>query len=509
MSIRIENYIDINSVVKGESDIPSNSMILRVHSDNVLIPNNKVVTINSLVDVGNFFGTDSEEYKRASFYFGYVDLKGNKARNLSFYRYNSTDSAPRIFGEKKDQVIDSYKPITEGSLNITIGTQSETISCNFSTLFSSTSVDGDPISATPTLSQIANVIQEQINLKFNGSSVTYNAVKKSFEFVGGTTGDLPISVTKANTGTDIIDLIGWNANAILSDGMTAKSVTETINNSSMLSNNFATFLFTSELTMQEKTDVAKWNNNENNKYLYLVPVKYNEAQAHYDALNLYGGTDLILESEMGGEYHEMIPAVQAATTQYDSNEKAVKNYMFKSFALTPTVTDDTKKSFLDSLRINYYGQTQENGAQLSFYQTGSLMGMSTDAKKENVYINEIWMKRTITVSLTNLMINSDEVAYNEEGRTKVKLSLQFCVDKALENGVISQNNTLNQGQETAIQDMTSNKDAIKNVKSIGYFLDVELKEEVINNVTKYIAVYMLIYAKNNVISKFEGKNILV
>ncbi|OYW78788.1 MAG: hypothetical protein B7Z19_06545, partial [Polynucleobacter sp. 32-46-5] len=85
------------------------------------------------------------------------------------------------------------------------------------------------------------------------------------------------------------------------------------------------------------------------------------------------------------------------------------------------------------------------------------------------------------------------------------------IDQALVNGVISVGKPLTSAQQIYITNATGDDTAWRQVQSEGYWIDVEIVAYVdtITGTTKYKAVYVLIYSKDDVIRKVEGTDVLI
>lgn len=502
MAIDFRKYVDITSGVVGGAGVKRKDLILRIFTTNELVPPDTVLQFNKedLSVIGELFGTTSEEYKRASFYFGFISKTSQTPKKISFYRYVNADLAPKIFGDTKQKALSDFTSIANGTFDLEIGGITHSFTVDFSTALS--------------LSDVASLIQTQIRseseAQFIDATVTYDATRRSFNLVGGVAENATISVSSATTGTDIVDLLGWGALAIFSNGKLEQTLTSTLDSSVNISTNFATFLFNYNitLTIDEKVEIGQWTKAQNVRYLYLTTTTYNQAQAHYDALNVWGGVDVILKGK-DGEYHEMCPSVIATATAY-YRPNSVQNYMYYQFSLTPSVTDNVESNYLDNLRINYYGQTQVNGQNLSFYQRGNLMGLAVDPLAENIFINEVWLKDDCGGVLMELLLNKQYVGWNASGRADVLNVLQDPIESALSNKVFSVEKSLTVIQKTVITDITNDEEAWKEVQSKGYWIDCLLTSEVLENgITEYSASYTLIYSKADAIRKIVGTHSLV
>jgi hypothetical protein len=197
-----------------------------------------------------------------------------------------------------------------------------------------------------------------------------------------------------------------------------------------------------------------------------------------------------------------------AATDY-AKTNAVQNYMFQQFNLTPSVSSDSVANTLDANRINYYGNTQNAGQQISFYQRGTLMGPATSPTDMGVFANEIWLKDAAGVAIMNLLLGTSQVPANKFGQSMVLTTLQSVINQAVNNGTISVGKALTAQQKLYITQITGDDLAWQQVQNIGYWINCEIVPYQNNDVTEYKAVYTLIYSKNDVIRKVDGSHILI
>ena len=79
-----------------------------------------MVSFTNAVDVGDYFGTSSNEYARALFYFGWVSKNITRANQLSFWFWNNdTATYSLIFGAPATYSLSSFTGITTGDFTIT------------------------------------------------------------------------------------------------------------------------------------------------------------------------------------------------------------------------------------------------------------------------------------------------------------------------------------------------------------------------------------------------------
>lgn len=494
MAISFKKYIDITSGVGGGAAVRDRELITRIFTNNALVPPNSYIEFDSADEVATYFGSDSEEYQRSLFYFGWISKQISRARKISFARWVESNTAPRIFGVKRPYRIADFQAVSSGNLTLTLGVSHEFTGLDFSTVQSLTEV--------ATIVQTA--IQTQTGDQWTGATVSYDAINQRFTLVGGEAVESEVSASG-----DVANLLGWGSGAIYADGALAQSVTDTLIASTDASNNFASFLFIPELTDEQIIQLAQWNDTQNVMYMYLVPCNADNAETLSAALIGYSGVSLTL-TPLANEYDEMIPGIILAATDY-SKRNTSQNYMFQQFPeLTPKVTTTALSNYYDNLRVNYYGQTQTAGQQIAFYQRGVMMGGSQDLVDHNIYANETWFKDAVVAEIMSLFLSVSRVPANDNGRSQLLAVIQNNIEQALFNGTISIGKTLTTVQKLYITEITGDELAWHQVQNIGYWISCEMQSEVTQDGrTEFKAVYTLIYSKDDAVRKVEGTHTLI
>lgn len=499
MSIPFSKYVEITSGVGGNGAVRRRDLITRLFSTNSMIPVDSILEFTSAADVGDYFGTSSEEYLRAVFYFGWISKNITRPQKISYARYADAADAPRIYGAPGAQALSTWTAISNGAFVLELDGTTNTIS-------------GLDFSSAASLAEVASIVQDGINAEtgtmWTDAAVSWNATRQSFDFVGGDVGAATISVTAAGSGTDIADQLGWLTGAIVAPGTDAKSVTDTLTDTTSTSNNFGSFAFLPSLTDDEVEEASVWNDGQNVLFIYLLPCSAAKASTYYAALKDYAGTAITL-STVSGEYPEQVPGMILAATKYTARN-SVQNYMFQVFSLTPTVTTSAASNTYDGERVNYYGQTQTAGQIIEFYQRGILTGLSTDPVDMNTYANEMWLKDEAGVAIMSLLLALSKVSANTQGRAQLMGTLQSVIQTALFNGTISVGKPLDNTQKLYIAELTGDEKAWYQVQNSGYWLDCVFERRVNeDDSVEYVAVYTLIYSKDDVVRKVEGSHVLI
>lgn len=504
MPISQSKYVAITSGIGGASAASRKDLGLRLFTTNALFPLNTVLEFTSAADVANYAGASSQEAKIAAAYFGWVSKSVNSPRKISFVGVSLSAAAPVLRSTKSLDSLATFTAITNGSVVLSMGGTSYTVS-------------GLTFASATSYADVASVIQTGVRGNTAGgdlwtqATVTYNADTSSFILTGGATGDNVITyATSSGTGTDISGLVGWDeASApIVSNGTDAATLTDVLNTAVELSDNFASYAFIGlNLTAAQTTEVGTWNDNQNYLYIYCgdVGTSYTtiiEAAAAHQGMainyNPYYNDTSYLPAYL-------MPATILAATDY-THVNGTVNYMYQQFP-NQVVTVDTNAlaNTLDPLHINYNGQTQKAGQKIEFYQDGYL----ADGTDIAVYANEIWLKDAMITEILNLEVALEIIPANVDGLAQVEAVLQGVIDEGLNNGVIMPGKTLTNTQKAYITQITGDNTAWQRVELNGYVLTVELSQEIINGATKYIAEYTLVYSKGDSIRKVEGRHILI
>lgn len=504
MAISINRYVDITSGVGASQQVQTRELIGRMFSNNQYIPTKTLLEFNSLLEVGNYFGTDSVEYGRAAMYFNWISKNITQAQKLGFYRWVTSNQPPQIWGTRITTTLSAFQAIDDGSITLTLAGDAQVL-------------DGLDFTAAATLQDVAIVIQVAVraavaNLQWTAATVTYRSDLGTFVFQGGNAASpATIDVGPGGVGTEIISLIGWGAGAILSDGALAETVTEVLTESKAASTNFGSYLFVPlTLTLNQVIESATWNDGQNVEFQYNTYVTPDNAEAWSAALIGFSGTVITLSphysevAPLTTEYPEQIPMIVLAATDYDARN-STQNYMFQNnfINLTPSVTSDASATFYDNLQINYWGRTQESGQLIDFYQRGVMCGGANDPTDINTYANEQWLKARASADLMNLLLAVNEVPANQRGVGMVMSTLQSVIDTALFNGTISPGKPLTNQQKVYIGIITGDPLAYAQVSNIGYWVNA------IVNPTNNQIDYIIVYSKDDVVRKIEGQHVLI
>ena len=500
MPIAFNRFVRITSGVGGAGAVRRRELIARLFTTSGMVPSNMVLEFSDIASVRDYFGSTSEEFLRAQFYFSFVSKNITQPRRISFARWANAASAPQIFGAQP-QTLAQLQTITAGTFSLTLGSQNLDVS-------------GLDFSSDNSFTDVASALQTAIRTGtgtvFTSATVTYNAPSERFELVGGETGAAAISISAGQT-DDAAAAIGWLGTAVLSPGTDIQTITDALADSAELTNNFGSFLFIPDLTDEQILEAATWNDGQNVLYQFHTTVTAANASDMSAALINLGGTGLTLSDPINqpNEYPEMLPMAVLAATNYQLRA-SVQNYMFQSATLTPTVATTTLANTYDNLRVNYYGSTQTAGVIRSFYQRGVLTGQATDPVDMNTYANEQWLKDDAGAGIMSLLLSQPRVSANQRGTGQLLSVIQATIDQALINGTISVGRPLTQNQIIFINSQSGDPLAFQQVQTSGYWINATLESfQTQDNRTEFRANYTLIYTKDDAIRMVDGRHILI
>lgn len=504
MAIRFPKYVQIISGVAGAAAVRQRDLIGRIFTQSPLVSPDSVLEFTSALDVGEFFGTTSDEYRRAVFYFSYISPAVSAPRRISYGRYAPSGAAPGIIGGGPIAALAVLKTATAGVLSFKFNDNPVI------------TVTGINLAAATSLTNVAALITTALNANadpnLSTAVVSFDAIGGNFSLTTSVIGPGKLTIESAGTSpNDLRTALGWSpsAGALLTSGVAAQSVSDAFAASVATSDNFGSFVFNSVLTLEQYIELATLNAGQNIRYMLMVPASVADAPTWAPALLGFQGTAVTL-SPIANEYPEMLPMIQEAATDY-TKANAVVNYMFKQIGgLTPSVQTDALSDQMDALRVNYYGRTQTAGQNLDFYQRGVLMGGPTAPVDMNVYANEQWLKDALGAKLMALLLSTGRVPANAAGRSQVLGVAQSVIDQALKNGTISVGKELTVLQQLFITQQTNDPRAWYQVQSIGYWVDAVIVPYAgPSGPTEYKVVYTLIYSKDDAIRFVDGLHFLV
>lgn len=490
MAISIKKYVDITSGTNNIQTATEKELIARFFTTNSKCPTN-AVELDSLKDVGTFFGTDSEEYKVSSIYFNFVNKYQRQPKKVSFFR-DFTGGIKGFITGTEAPVLAELKTITAGKLKISInGIVEETSALD--------------LSAVTDMSDVASILQDAVQAltadEFASATVTYSVTNKVFTLELGIKSNAKVELIS----TPLSVSLKWD---IVSDGYADTATVEDVLEASYQnSNNFGTFAFISVQSSDDIVKIAKANRDLHpSEFMFVAQVDNSNYSTIQELVKDVDGISLELCNSGEAKYNFVIPMAITATTDYNK-ENGTQNYMYQQIDGVGIIVDDDNTAYnLDRKLVNYYGRTQQAGQKIAFYQNGVMQG---DYQDQSVFMNEVWLKDALTTKFINYFLVTPNWYANKAGQG-IGNGLAFeVIDRAKINGTITTEKELTDIDKVYIYNITNDENAWRQVYMEGYYFMSSINKEVINNQVIYKFNYTLVYSKGDSIKKVEGRNILI
>ena len=454
-------------ITAGSSTLELNGLMI---STNSFIPTAGILEFHSADSVASYFGESSTEYTLAVNYFLGFDNSTKKPTTLLFARDLSSALAGSLFGGKVLSTTTVIKAITDGAMDITIGT----VDVSLTGLdFSSITSYSDAAVVIETALQAASV-----DPLVSGATVEYSSINKNFIItVGGTGETASISyATPEGAGTDLSSLLLLDATGaiFLSQGVDATPIATNMNRIKTTTLNWICFMTVTEATEDDKLAYATWTNGQNNgaRFAFIcqdsdvnAKVENNETNVGYliDQLDL-SGTSLQYNT---ANISAFVMGATASINYTVVNGRIT--YAFKQQSgLAYTVNTDEDADGLLSNGYNFYGNYATNNANYRLYQDSTVSGKYGHL---DTLVNAVWLNDRLQTNWMDLLSSINSLPYNQPSYDKVKGATQDTIDLAVANGVITQGIVLNSSQKIQIES-EAGLDISDILYTTGYYLQV-------------------------------------
>lgn len=459
MTIPASYIVAINPrlIPAGGTDLEFNGLIL---TENALIPaDSPLMAFTSADTVGAFFGETSDEYKAAAQYFLGYNNSFSKPRRLMFGKRVSSAVGAWIRGAKFGGSLSDFASMASGALTITVnGTEAELTGLDFT-------------SAT-SYSEVASILETALDAVVTGATVTYSSLTGAFQINSPATGASETITYATGTAADLMNLTE-DKGATLSQGSDVQTQTENMNAIKRESQNWVTFTTLYKADDTEHLGLAEWASAQGIDYLYVGWTD--------DARLLVQGStnsiaDKIDEAEYGSNnlvYDNVNVAVFvmacAASINWERYQGTI-NFAFKSAdGLAATVTDETTAALLNAKGVSYIGKFATRNDAFTFFYDGKMNGKYGYI---DAFINTVWLKNVMQLSVMNGLTNAGRVPYNDRGYTLVRAWLQDPVNRAVNNGTIDPGVEMSESQKAQVYS-EAGKDLSTELYTKGYAILVE------------------------------------
>lgn len=459
MPIPAQYIVAINPrlITAGGNDLEFNGLLL---TENALIPLSAPVLQFANADtVGDFFGLESDEYKAASIYFLGYNNSFAKPRHLMIARRVKTAVGAYLRGAQYTGDLATLKLITAGTLTVEINGSDVAI----------TAVD---LSSATSYSDVATTIQTALAAELTGVTVTYSSLTGAFQINGPSTGTAQTIAYATGTLATALNLTA-DAGAILSQGSDALTQTENMALIKEQTQNWVSFTTLYTADQDEHLGLSAWASSQGIEYLYVGWT----AEA---ALLVQGSTTTIADKIKAAEYgatalvydNVNIAAFvlgSIASVNWERYQGTI-NYAFKKVdGVAASVTNQTDADLLLEKGVSFMGNFATRNDDFTFFYDAQMFG---DYGYIDAFVNTVWLKNVMQVSIMNGLTQVGRVPYNERGYALIRAWLQDPINRGVNNGVIDAGVVMSESQKAQVYNETG-KDLSTELFTNGYAVLVE------------------------------------
>jgi hypothetical protein len=441
----------------GGTDLEFNGLFLT--ENDLISADAPVMAFTSAETVKEFFGETSAEYSAAVQYFLGYNNSFAKPRRLMFGRRISAAVGAWIRGGKFIGNLAQIQGIISGTFDIEIN----------GTPIALTGLD---FSAVTSYSDAATVLETALDAELTGVTVAYSSLTGAFQINSPATGATETITASSGTVANLLNLTEA-AGATLSQGSDALTQTQNMDKIKAASQNWVCFTTLYTATDDEHLGLSAWASAQGIEYLYvgwtadarlLVQGGTADIASQIEAAE-YGATELVYDNVNVAAF----VLGCAASINWERYQGTI-NFAFKhADGLAATVTDETTAALLDAKNVAYVGKFATRNDNFTFLYPAAMFGRYGFI---DAFINTIWLKNVMQVSVMNGLTNAGRVPYNDRGYALIRAWLQDPVNRAVNNGCIDPGVTLSESQKAQIYNETG-KDLTTELWTKGYAILVE------------------------------------
>ena len=458
MAISASNLVQVlPRILKATgNDLVFNGVVLDA---NATIKADTAVAFSSASEVGEYFGTSSDEYAFASVYFGGFDNSQVKPATLYFYRLNSSAISAWVRGSAIDPktALAQFQAVSAGSFTVTIdGTE--------------VALTGLDLTAVTSYSDVADALTTALN---GAGTVEFSSQFNAFTLTSATTGVL--SSVNVPTG-DVAELMMFDEEtAVVSDGQDANTVTQSMENLTDTFTNFVTFTTLAEPTDAEALELAQWATTNANAGVLYFYVCWDSSKANEDGNNTTVIAEQFKEANVGAccvcyPSYKMASFIMGVTASiaWDQANSTI-TYAFKHLSgLGADVTSTKVANALDLHKVVYMGNFATRNDNFILSYSGAMFG---EWDWIDAYINAVWLCNALQVQLMAMFESANRIPYTEAGYSKIRANCKDVIERALNNGVIDAGVNISNAQKAELTTLLG-ADYSQEIYTNGYYLQI-------------------------------------
>lgn len=440
----------------GGAAVDLNGLMLTQHA---LAPQGQLLTFASSTGVADYFGAGSTEASLANIYFGGYEGCTKKAGSLYMVAYPfAAVSGFLRSASLATMTLVQLKALT-GTIILTVG----------GVVFTSSSIN---LSSATSFSNAATIIQAAFTTPT--FTVTFDSTSSAFIFTTTATGVLA-TVTYA-TGTISAALKLTSATgAVLSQGAAAADTSTFMDGVIALTQNFASFMTTTESLLADKILFAAWSASKEDRYVYVAQdsdvnalVSGNTANfGYYLSSNDLDGTIAVY----GDATHAAFVMGYAAALDFTrTNGRTTLSFRAQSGLLASVSTEADYTALITNGYNGYgsFGSNNPNNNRLWFFN-GSISGQW---KWADTFYNQIWLNANLQLAMVNILTSVPSIPYNRTGYGLIYAACLDPINAAINFGAIRTGVTLSESQKAQMQ-FALGVDVTSAMSANGFYLQIQ------------------------------------
>ncbi|RYY79931.1 MAG: DUF3383 domain-containing protein [Moraxellaceae bacterium] len=406
-----------------------------------LIPAQLVVGFSTLTDVKALFGAESEEAEAAAIYFKGFKNSSIQPSLLYFAQYNMTDTSAWLRGITLGMTLAQLKAHS-GSLSVVVdGTTKTAANINLSTATS--------------FANAASIIQTALGL---GVLVSYEPTLSAFGIASDSEGD-GSTITFA-TGTLASTLgLAEGQGPTLSQGALATDPASIMDAIISQTQNWGTFTTLFEPDCDSKVAFAKWVNEQDLTYAYVMwdtDIAATQTDGETPSVGAYLTTleyDGTIPIYSDFRIAAFVCGMAASINFTEINGRITFAYKGQS-GLQPSVTNATVAKTLLANGYNFYGVYATKTETFNLFQSGQITGQWRWADS---FINQIYLNSQLQAAMLNMLMNTNSVPYNQAGYDLVRSACLDPINAAKNFGAIRSGIPMSEAQIAQINQEAGRK----------------------------------------------------
>ncbi len=443
-AIDIGLYIPVTNTVENPLNNAKTFAGLALTANSLIPTTEPILKFESLADVGDFFGTSSNEYASARKYFASCITAINFPPYIYFGRLILEDVAPYlrsgVYSDPAAKLLE-LKAVTAGVITVVLnGVSYTSIGIN--------------LSPAASLSQVGNIITQALYddhpiLETETFDIGYNGTGNYFLAYPGTVGSASTMNYFSSTTTNLATILQMTAatNATLSQGADPMTITENLESlKGEFTDQFSIYFvdnLNEMLADVDNLELAQWVSDQGDRFWSIIWSNEVALRSLTDTTSIWylvnqaGINNCSIFDEVLYNNSDRVSAAAGifASVDLTQNNSAITLAWKQQEGLLPSITNTSIANILDQKGINYYGKVASTGSALTqnFFYPGAISGKWTFI--DNL-VAAVWIAYQCQFQTEDLFLSVGQVPIDPDGQGQVRSGLDVAMEGSKANGII-------------------------------------------------------------------------